>query len=395
MAEGGGDERPRATPRTLHGERADRVPISPFLYYNAIYEMFDYVPEIETFFDPPGIDVIAKFVEYCDHFGFDILHSLGSSWDFWAARSTQADRTILRMRTAGTWRSRTSGGTTGCGGPSSSPHPAGAPPRRGVPAHLEVLIVCAPEEYSQDAGGPGPPPAVHAARGRMDCSIRGARLATGERGLVASCTNGAFNQAAIFRNVEDLMTDPIVDEGFYRDMMEFFVAAGHPAERQLIESGADVIEVGGNLAGSTVGPAFFQRHVMDYESRIIDAIHARGRPGDLPQLRDAARVMHLYNEMDIDCLGYLAPPPFGDVDLDEALRVLRPDDGGPRQHRPGRVHGDATPDEVRERVRELMEKVKPRGNLILSTTDFFFDGTPYENIEAFASSGRDFGVYAG
>ena len=45
-------------------------------------------------------------------------------------------------------------------------------------------------------------------------------------------------------------------------------------------------------------------------------------------------------------------------------------------------------------MREVLEKAMPRGNLILSTTDFFFDGTPYENIEAFAAAGRDFGVYA-
>jgi uroporphyrinogen-III decarboxylase len=104
--------------------------------------------------------------------------------------------------------------------------------------------------------------------------------------------------------------------------------------------------------------------------------------------------MHLYNEMGIDCLGYLAPPPFGDVDLDEALRVLRP--GMALRGNIDQIDFlvNATRDAVRERVREVLEKAMPRGNLILSTTDFFFDGTPYENIEAFAAAGRDFGVYA-
>jgi hypothetical protein len=40
-----------------------------------------------------------------------------------------------------------------------------------------------------------------------------------------------------------------------------------------------------------------------------------------------------------------------------------------------------------------MEKVKPRGNWILSTTDFPLDGVPYGNIDAFAEAGREFGVY--
>jgi hypothetical protein len=53
----------------------------------------------------------------------------------------------------------------------------------------------------------------------------------------------------------------------------------------------------------------------------------------------------------------------------------------------------ASPDEVYARVRDLLAVVKPRGNWILSTTDFFFDNTPYENIRAFSQAGHDFGRY--
>jgi uroporphyrinogen decarboxylase len=383
--------------RTLHGERADRVPIAPFLYYNAIYEMFDLVPEIDTFFDPPGIDIIEKFVEYCDHFGFDVLHSLGTVWDFWAARSTQADGTILR--TQDDWDV------------SISDEQRGDDTRRTVVIEtpggqlrlVEVyqrtskyLIVCAPEEYL--IKGPRDfdllqrymPPAD-----AMDCSlIERASAATGERGLVATCTNGAFNQAAVFRNVEQLMTDPLEDEGFYHALMDFMVGWVIRRNRKCTEAGADVVEVGGNLAGSSVGPSFFRNHVMDYERRIIGALHEAEIPVIYHNCGTAARVMHLYNEMDIDCLGYLVPPPFGDVDLDEALRVLRP--GMALRGNIDQVDFmvTATPEQVRERVREVLDKSRPRGNLILSTTDFFFDGTPYANIEAFAAAGREFGSYS-
>ncbi len=383
--------------RTLHGERADRVPIAPFLYYNAVYEMFDHVPEIDTFFDPPDFDVIEKFVEYCEHFGFDVLHSLGTVWDFWAARSTQADRTILHAQDG--WDV------------SITDEPRGDDVRRTVDFDtpggqlrlVEVyqrtskyLIVCAPEEYL--VKGPRDldllerymPPAD-----AMDCSlISRARAATGDRGLVATCTNGAFNQAAVFRSVEELMTDPFVDEGFYRALMEFVTGWAIRRNRKCLEAGSDVVEVAGNLAGSSVGPTFFRDHVMAYERRIIDALHDGGVPIIYHNCGTAARVMHLYNEMGIDCLGYLAPPPFGDVDLAEALRVLRP--GMALRGNIDQIDFmvNATPDLVRERVREVVEMAMPRGNLILSTTDFFFDGTPYANIEAFAAAGRDFGTYA-
>ena len=58
--------------KALRGQPTDRVPIAPFLYYNSVYEMFKYRPQIETFFNPPDFDPIEKFVEFCDYFGFDV-----------------------------------------------------------------------------------------------------------------------------------------------------------------------------------------------------------------------------------------------------------------------------------------------------------------------------------
>jgi uroporphyrinogen-III decarboxylase len=53
----------------------------------------------------------------------------------------------------------------------------------------------------------------------------------------------------------------------------------------------------------------------------------------------------------------------------------------------------ATPAEIKARVKEVLDKVRPRGNFILSTTDFFFDGCPYENIMALPTQ-CEYGVYA-
>jgi uroporphyrinogen decarboxylase len=101
----------------------------------------------------------------------------------------------------------------------------------------------------------------------------------------------------------------------------------------------------------------------------------------------------VYNDLDITGWGYLTPPPFGDVELDKALRVMRPDMALRGNIDQIEFLKKATPAEIRERVKQVLERVKPRGNWILSTTDFFFDGTPYQNIQAFADAGREFGVY--
>jgi uroporphyrinogen-III decarboxylase len=103
--------------------------------------------------------------------------------------------------------------------------------------------------------------------------------------------------------------------------------------------------------------------------------------------------MHFYNDLEIDCWGYLTPPPHADVILEEALDVLRPNLTLRGNIDQVTFMMKATPQQVKEKVRALLEKVKPRGNWILSTTDFFFDGTPYENIEALAKAGREYGLY--
>ncbi len=54
---------------------------------------------------------------------------------------------------------------------------------------------------------------------------------------------------------------------------------------------------------------------------------------------------------------------------------------------------NASPEEIREEVRKVLDKVKKRGNFILATTDYFSEQTPYENIFAFAEAGMEYGKY--
>jgi uroporphyrinogen-III decarboxylase len=382
--------------KTLRGEPVDRVPIAPFLYYNNVYEMFDFKPDIETFFDPPDFDPIAKLVEYCDYFGFDVLHTLGSVWDFHTAYNSTHDRSFALA-----W---------------DNWDVTIADTRRGDQKHRSVtvrtpegeiswaeeykststyLVVSAPVEYPIKRAEDfevvrkyAPPP------NNMDTRlIRRAKDVVGDKGLVTTCMHGAFNQLAQYRSLEDLMMDPMLDEGLYREMMDWSVETVLTRVEKIMEIGTDVIEIAANLAGSGVGPRFYTNYVLEYESRLIDAIHGLGALVIFHNCGDAAKIMHLYNEMGMDCWGYLTPPPFGDVDLAEALRVIRPDIALRGNIDQVEFMIQAAPEQVRERVREVLFKVKPRGNWILSTTDFFFDGTPYENIMAFAEAGHRYGGY--
>ncbi len=381
--------------KALRHEPTDRVPVAPFIYYNSVYELFGYEPHIATFFNPPDFDPIEKFVAFCDEFGFDVLHTLGSVWDVWVANSL-VDQTIAQSadnwdvsieedyqgdeKLQRTLTIRTPGGTL-----------------RHAETHMRTskyLIVSATQEYliktRQDFEllERYTPPAD-----RMDCQlITRARKATGDKGLVDANTHGTFNILALFRKLEDVLVDPLVDEGFYRAMVEYFLPRLVQRAKKMVAAGADVIEVAGHWTGQ-VGPRNFQKYILEYENRLVKGIHALGVPVIYHNCGDAARIMRFYNDLEIDCWGYLTPPPYADVVLEEALEVLRPSltlCGNIDQVSFLRA---ATPAQVREKVGEVLELVKPRGNFILSTTDFFFDGTPYENIHALADAGREFGQY--
>jgi hypothetical protein len=53
----------------------------------------------------------------------------------------------------------------------------------------------------------------------------------------------------------------------------------------------------------------------------------------------------------------------------------------------------AKPSQIHEKVRDVLEKAKKRGNFILSTTDYFGEQTPQENVAALAEAGMKYGNY--
>jgi hypothetical protein len=381
--------------RTLQGQRVDRIPIAPFLYYNSVYEMFGYKPRISNFYDPDDFDPIQKFVEYCDCFGFDVLHVLGSVWDMYL-HSSLADRSIIESDENWDVAVTDEGDEEQRRRTVTVKTPEGELRQVESYKHTSAyLVVQNIDEHliktkrDFDLFRNYSPPAD-----KMDCRlIARATKAIGEKGLTDTNTHGAFNILTMFRSVEQALTDPITDEGFYRAMAEFFLERLIRRARKMIEAGAEVIEVAAQIAGSQVGPTFYQQYILEYEKRLCQAIREAGGLVILHNCGRARTIMHLYNQLPIHCWGYLTPPPLGDVELDEALKVMRPDLALRGNVDQVQFLVQATPREVRQKVKELLQKVKPRGNFILSTTDFFFDGTPYENIHAFAEAGREYGRY--
>ncbi|MHB8862822.1 MAG: uroporphyrinogen decarboxylase family protein [Pirellulaceae bacterium] len=371
--------------RTIRGETTDRVPISPFLYYNAIYEMFGYQPNITggyyDYFYPRDFDAIGKYVEYCDAFGFDVLHLLGSPWRVYDLSQSGAQWDAVLTESGDDNIRRREITITTPGGVLRQTENVNRSSRYLVVSAIDEHLIKTPADFE----------AFRKYGPRADSldysTVTRSREVTGDKGLACPIIHGAFNMLSTFRKLDEVMIDPLVDEGFYREMIGFF--ADWVAERavKMVQAGADAVEIGGNMAGSAVGPAFFESYVRPYEQRIIDAVHDSGAYLVYHNCGDAAKIMHLYNDMSIDVLGYLTGPPFGDLNLDEALQTWKPTMTLRGNIDQVNFMMQASPSQVRQRVWELLDKVGARGRFILSTTDFFFDETPYENIRAFVHAG--------
>jgi len=373
--------------KTFRGENVDRVSVSPFIWVNNVYEMFDYIPKIDTNMSPDDFDLPGKYMEYHDYFNFDVLFAPGLLWDKYIPDTAENWEVSIVKEGDTDNQKRTTVVKTPDGELKQI---------QNFKRSSKHLIVFAPQEYviktkkDFEIFAKYVPPARY-----IDIDlISRAKKVIGERGLVNPAIMGVFNTINQFRKLEDMMMDPIADEGFYREMMEFFADWNiNHIVKDVIPSGADSIELGGNLATSGVGPAFFKNYVLDYENKFADAIHKAGGFVVYHNCGDAQAIMHLYNDLHINVWGYVTGPPFGDVILDDVLKVIRPDMALRGNIDQVEFLRKASIPEIKERVRNLLEKVKPRGNWILSTSDFFFDETSYDNIKAFSEAGYEFGSY--
>jgi uroporphyrinogen decarboxylase len=371
---------------TFKGKKADRMPISPFIYYNNIYEMFKYKPDINKHLNPDDFDLAEKYVEYHDFFGWDVLFALGLLWDSYIPETAANwDVTITREGDQDKQKRTTLVKT-----PDGELKQVMKFDRSST-----YLVVFAVEKYLIETKEDFEifrkyaPPADF-----INCDLmRRAKEAVGDKGLVNVATHGAFNTLNQFRKLDTMMIDPVVDEVFYREMMDFFLDWNAAHLKEVAAAGSDSIEIGGNMATSAVGPQFFTDYVRDYENKLCRKIHEAGAHVVYHNCGDAQTIMHLYNDMDIDVWGYITTAPFGDVILEDALSTIRPDMALRGNIDQVEFLRKATTDEVKQRVKELIDKVKERGNWILCTSDFPFDETPYENLHALTEAGLKYGKY--
>ncbi|MFW5869061.1 MAG: uroporphyrinogen decarboxylase family protein [Armatimonadota bacterium] len=116
-----------------------------------------------------------------------------------------------------------------------------------------------------------------------------------------------------------------------------------------------------------MGPETFDEFVFPYDSAVYGAIHERGGRFRAHCHGNCMTMLERFAEMGIDSVEPLEPPPYADVDLAEAKRLV-----GDRMLLSGNIPSQAfvfmEPEEVEGLVREAIEIAAPGGGFTLRLT---------------------------
>jgi uroporphyrinogen decarboxylase len=350
---------------TVAGEPVDRPPLAPFIHVNFVKE----------YRQAQDLDLVAETAAVYRELGFDMVHRncTPAYDDFTIEGPDWCPRTVVQRVGQGTQTTvtvRTPGGDL----------------RRVIRSdtlyefEASNFLVEPPIQSSADFDlfvrylPPVP---------RIDVrDIGRARQLVGEDGVVAPWSQEAFNEVCFSFRGHALLLDALDDEGFYRAMLEYFLKRNLVKQAQLVAGGADFLCLGGNEAnGAAVGPAYFEQYVLEYEVRLMAALHAAGGRAIYHNCGKAAKLLPLLPRIGMDVYESLTPPPFGDTLLADAMARMPglPLMGGLDQIEFLRK---ATPAAVKEQTRKLLGLAQRHGRFIVGTSDYFNERTPRANLWA-------------
>jgi len=214
-------------------------------------------------------------------------------------------------------------------------------------------------------------------------------MAMGLPGEVLKCAYviGPLTLAGLLRSAEQVAMDSILKPDMLHTLCEFATDIIQDYAGALINAGADLICIL-EPTGVILGPqqfrdfsSFYVKHIIEsYKYAKVETIY-----------HVCGNTMHLVNEMAQSGVAALSIDSieFG-VDIERVAATLPPDVAVIGNISPTRTLKDGTPADVRKAVTELMRKMKPYKNFILSTGCDIPPQTPTENLKAFMEAGRGF-----
>jgi uroporphyrinogen-III decarboxylase len=216
----------------------------------------------------------------------------------------------------------------------------------------------------------------------------------GDAGILGSWSpHGPFNNASLLVDLETLYSLFLTDIEFYDKLMNFAMNRILDYTRAIDEAGVDVHCVGGNVPGGFLGKSAYDRYVLPYEKRYIDFIQQNGTPAVYHNCGQIMDLAESYKDLGVQVVEPFSPPPLGDADLAEVIRIV---DGAYviiGNIDQVNVLQNGTVDEVKRETEQAIKIGKPGGKFILQSADFLEYGTPMDNLEAYVLTAKQFCGY--
>ncbi len=208
----------------------------------------------------------------------------------------------------------------------------------------------------------------------------------GNEAFVTAWTNGPLNVASQVVPLDELLMGLLTDPETVHELLKRCTEVSIAYAKELIRSGADAIAFGHAIASSTViSRAHYEEFALPYEKQLVAAIHEEGAKTITHICGNIKPVVDLIDQNGSDV-----------VDFDHVcdIKELRAKVGSDKVFR-GNIDPTllamATPGEIRQKVKELFEKLDGNSNFILCTGCEVALNTPVDNLHAFVQAGREFG----
>jgi uroporphyrinogen decarboxylase len=209
----------------------------------------------------------------------------------------------------------------------------------------------------------------------------------GNDGILGTWVSGGpFNNASMIVDHTQLYMLFMSEPEFFDKLMRFCINRTLDYTKAFIEAGADVMLVGGNVAGGFLGAEVYEEYILQYEKRYIDFIQAQGCPAVYHNCGEIMNLVGSYKKLGAQVVEPFSPTPLGDADLGKAIDIVKGDYvviGGVDQVN---VIQKGTVEQVRQATLDTLAAGKRNGPFIIQSADFLEYNTPLENVEAFVTT---------
>ncbi len=209
----------------------------------------------------------------------------------------------------------------------------------------------------------------------------------GEGEVVYGWVEAPFQESAMLRNINYLMTDVYDDPQLVHDLMRFSMEMELEFGLAQIEAGARFIGVGDAIA-TLISPRHYEKFNFPYLAELITKLQKAGARIKYHACGNTKALLPLFRQLKADILNLDSL-----VDLAGVKQMMGDEVCIKGNLDPVRILLNGTPESITEAAHQCIEIGGRSGGFILSPGCEVPRDTPLENLEAFVQAAKTYGRY--